>query len=81
MRTYKPKPPRPPVTCPCGAEFTPAPKGPIPTRCRGCRAAARLTEMAVKIVGRDVSAVDAVRVARTLDAASKRIKRRVGVLT
>lgn len=80
MRTYKPKPPRAAVTCSCGAVFTPAPKGPIPTRCSGCRSAADLTAMAVKIVERNVSGVHAVRVARTLDAASKRIKRRAGVL-
>lgn len=81
MRTYKPKPPRAPVTCPCGAEFMPAPKGPIPARCRGCRAAARLTEMAAGIVEREVPPGSMVQAAKRLDAASKRIKRRVGVLT
>lgn len=80
MRTYKPKPPREDRVCPCGATFTPAPKGPIPSRCRGCRAAFGLTVMAAGIVEHEVPTGSMVKAAKVLDAASKRLKRKAGVL-
>lgn len=42
--------PRPTLTCPCGTTFTPAPKGPIPTRCPACEVMVKRVQSALSTI-------------------------------
>lgn len=67
------------ILCACGASVHVKRDGPIPKRCQDCVRVDQIERLLVRLCA-GVSGVHAVRVARTLDAASKRIKRRAGVL-
>ena len=42
--------PRPDLTCPCGVTFTPAPKGPLPTRCPACEVMVKRVQSALSTI-------------------------------
>lgn len=72
--------PRPSIIpCACGAEVPVKRDGPIPKRCADCVRVDQIERLLVRLC-EGVSGAHAVRVAKVLDAASKRIKRRAGVL-
>ena len=67
------------ISCACGASVHVKRDGPIPKRCADCVRVDQIERLLIRLC-EGVAGVHAVRVARTLDAASERIKRRVGVL-
>lgn len=67
------------ILCACGAEVPVKRDGPIPRRCRDCVRVDQIERLLMRLC-EGVSDVHAVRVAKALDAASKRLKQKVGVL-
>lgn len=67
------------LLCACGAPIYVGERGPLPSRCSGCLLTRKLLPLVETMAG-EVDGLAALEVARAMDRASKRIKRRVGAL-
>ena len=67
------------LLCSCMAPIYVGERGPLPSRCAGCRLTQKLLPLVEQMVG-EVAGPAALEVARAMDRGSKRIKRWMGVL-
>ena len=65
------------LLCSCMAPIYVGERGPLPARCSGCALTRKLLPLVEQMAG-EVDGLAALDVARAMDSASKRIKRRVG---